>query len=98
MTIWDLYFATVVGWSLHPGYQREGTEPIDIHEAAWIAAQMMKEREKWVGDNYSEHSEEQESAPQDKNPQTSKTSKSPANKWPSKNECQILPFNEEWPI
>lgn len=49
MTKWDLYFSTIVGWSLHPGYTREGTKRITIEEAATMATKMVEEAEKWDG-------------------------------------------------
>jgi hypothetical protein len=49
MNTFDLYFSTIIGWSLHPGYQREGSKPLTIQEAGKLASEMMEERKKWVG-------------------------------------------------
>jgi hypothetical protein len=51
MNTWDIYFSTVVGWSLHPGYNKEGTKKISLEEAAKIADEMMRLRgeRKWLG-------------------------------------------------
>lgn len=45
MDVWDLYFATIAGWTLHPGYQREGSTNLTLDQAAAIADQMVKLRE-----------------------------------------------------
>ena len=44
--VWDLYFASIVGFTAHPGYEREGTKKPTVAEAAAIADQMMAERNK----------------------------------------------------
>lgn len=48
MDRWDLYFATLAGWTFHPGYSREGTErPTmqDCKDIADIMEQIANERE-----------------------------------------------------
>ena len=42
MDEWDIYFATIVGMQLHPGYTREGTEPLTIEQCAQLADKMME--------------------------------------------------------
>ena len=44
---WDLYFSTIVGWQLHPGYNRENAKKLTIKEAAELADHMIQERKKW---------------------------------------------------
>ena len=46
MTTWELYFATIVGMSMHPGYEREGTERPSLEECADKADEMMEYEEK----------------------------------------------------
>ncbi len=47
-TTWDLYFLTIVGWSLHPGYQRNPESKLTLDEAAHMADEMLRVREeKW---------------------------------------------------
>lgn len=48
MEIWDLYFAQLAAWRLHPGYQREGAKVPSFSEIAEMADEMLKEREKWL--------------------------------------------------
>lgn len=45
-TAWDIYFSTAVGWTLHPGYQREGSQILTIEDCAEIADEMLLIR-KW---------------------------------------------------
>jgi len=44
MEIFDLYFATLVGWQYHPGNRRDGVY-LSIDECAEISLEMMKKRE-----------------------------------------------------
>ncbi len=46
MDTWDIYFATIVGMSLHPGYNREDTEAYTLEDLAIIADDMMELRSK----------------------------------------------------
>jgi len=41
MTTWNLYFASLVSMSLHPGYLRPDTEKPTLHELAQLADQML---------------------------------------------------------
>jgi hypothetical protein len=43
---WDMYFASIYGWSLHPGRTRDKATPLSIEEAADLADKMLMEREK----------------------------------------------------
>ena len=40
MDTWDLYFASLCGWMLHPGYQREGAESPTLRQCAELADSM----------------------------------------------------------
>lgn len=48
MEPWDIYFSSLVAFTLHPGYQREGTHVPTISECAELASLMVEEREKWL--------------------------------------------------
>ncbi len=45
-TAWDVYFASLAGWTLHPGYKRPGTEKLSIIDCAEKADQMLLERKR----------------------------------------------------
>ncbi len=40
---WDFFFASLVGWSLHPGYLRAGTDKLTISDMALMADEMLEE-------------------------------------------------------
>lgn len=44
MEVWDLYFASVVTMSLHPGYEREGANRLTLRECADLADRMVRLR------------------------------------------------------
>lgn len=46
MEVWDLYFASLVSFTAHPGYLREGTHKPTIEECAAMADAMVDERNK----------------------------------------------------
>lgn len=46
MDVFDIYFASLCALTLHPGYEREGTERPSIEECAQLALEMIEEREK----------------------------------------------------
>ena len=45
METWDLYFATIVGMQLHPGYARENVKSRSLRECAELATDMMEVRD-----------------------------------------------------
>lgn len=40
-TEWAMYFATIVGMQLHPGYSRENVTALTLEECAEMADKMM---------------------------------------------------------
>ncbi len=45
MDQWDIYFASLVAMSIHPGYTRQDTEQPTIKQLADLADEMKKERD-----------------------------------------------------
>jgi len=45
--IFDIYFATLAGWTLHPGYNRENTEKLTLIDCAIMAGQMIEVKKAW---------------------------------------------------
>ena len=40
--LFAIYFAGLVGWRYHPGYQREGANPPSLEECAMVAELMVE--------------------------------------------------------
>ena len=45
----DFYYAGIVGWQLHPGYQREGSKPMTLHECFALAQRMLEVKNECLG-------------------------------------------------
>lgn len=41
--IWSLFYMSVVGWTLHPGYQKPGSERLSMDDCARLADRMLAE-------------------------------------------------------
>ncbi len=53
MLVWDIYYASIVAMTIHPGYTKENANPMNLKDAALFADLMLKEREKrYDADNY----------------------------------------------
>ena len=50
MEVFDMYFASLVGITLHPGYNRDNAEPLTLEDCADKAAEMMEIRKKYTGE------------------------------------------------
>lgn len=48
MEVFDLYFASVVAMTIHPGFNKPDTHKPTLNELAELAAQMIEVREKWL--------------------------------------------------
>ncbi len=46
MSEWDLYYASLMAFTLHPGYLKPGSNPPSPADVAVLADEMLKEREK----------------------------------------------------
>lgn len=49
MREWDIYYASLVGWLLHPGYQKPDTIKPTLEEIADLADQMKEIRNARMG-------------------------------------------------
>lgn len=49
MEAFDIYFASIVSMTLHPGYNRENATPLTLEQAAQLALEMIEVREKCLG-------------------------------------------------
>lgn len=48
MEVFDLYFATVVGMTIHPGFNKPETHKPTLDELAELVTEMLETREKWL--------------------------------------------------
>ncbi len=80
--IWDIYFATLAGWTLHPGYQKPGTTAPDLIHCAELANKMMEIRQ-WPD---GEQQPLQQQAQSDNGAPTTKTNANPPETEGFKNE------------
>lgn len=46
---WDMYAAAALGMTLHPGTTRDAAKPRSIEEIAYIADQLLEQRDKRFG-------------------------------------------------
>jgi|GEM_PF-4727577 len=46
MEVFDIYFASIMAMTIHPGFNRDNCEALTIEEAANLADLMILEREK----------------------------------------------------
>lgn len=92
MEVWDLYFATLAGWTLHPGYKRAGTTQIDLMDCARLANQMMEIRQ-WPD---GEPQQQQQHQHGDNGVPTSQTERKPDETESFKSECLTRPSREGW--
>ena len=49
MNHWDVYFASLCGWMLHPGYSKPGTPRPTLEQIAEMADQMEEIRNARMG-------------------------------------------------
>jgi hypothetical protein len=49
--VYDIYFATLVGMAIHPGYSRDNVEQPSLQDCSDKAIEMMKIREQAALDN-----------------------------------------------
>jgi hypothetical protein len=46
--VWDGYFGTAMGWSMHPGYYRDNATKPTLNDCADIATKMLEIRRKRI--------------------------------------------------
>ncbi len=91
---WDLYFCSLAGWTLHPGYKRPGTSSLTIMDCAQLADQMLLERRRRWPDG--EQQQQQQQQPSDNGVQTNRTVPKLGATDDSKNECPTQPSRDGW--
>jgi hypothetical protein len=48
MEVFDMYFATVVGMAIHPGYSRDNVKQLTLEECAEVASKMVAIRKQYL--------------------------------------------------
>ena len=49
--VFDIYFATLVGMAIHPGYSRDNVEQPSLEDCAAKAKEMIDIRQQYVNDD-----------------------------------------------
>lgn len=92
-TTWDIYFASLVAMTLHPGAGRGDHYQLSLTDCAQLADQMMEIRKRRLEcrspqqqSSQEEPSQEEQSPPWDRQMPTAKAPSPQHSKWHSKNE------------